>query len=191
LKRRKALLGISLITGGALISFAGFKWFRFNASPDLAILFRKARVIACLADCIIPKSNSPSASECNVPEFIVRMVKENTDVQTQNNFVTGLLELEEYSAALYGKSFLDCGSDVRNKIVSHFSERDKPQPGIVGRIQKKIFGKSFFSTLTEYTVIGYFTSEKGATIALRYSLIPNRYDGCRPYQSGEKAWATY
>jgi hypothetical protein len=44
--------------------------------------------------------------------------------------------------------------------------------------------------MKELTLLGYFTSEPGATKALRYVAVPGRYDGCIPYKKGDKAWAT-
>jgi hypothetical protein len=47
----------------------------------------------------------------------------------------------------------------------------------------------YFNMMKQLTVLGYFSSEPGATEALRYVPIPGRYDGCIPYHEGEKAWA--
>jgi len=43
--------------------------------------------------------------------------------------------------------------------------------------------------LKQLTIWGYFTSEVGATKALRYNPIPGRYDACIDYKPGDKAWA--
>jgi hypothetical protein len=43
--------------------------------------------------------------------------------------------------------------------------------------------------MKELTLTGFFTSEVGATKALRYVAIPGRYEGCVPYTKGDKAWA--
>jgi hypothetical protein len=191
MKRRKALLGISLLAGGALISYTGLKWLRFNSAPEFKSLVGNKKLIASLADTIIPKSHSPSASECGVHEFIIKMVMEATDVRTQNKFVSGLAAVEEYSSSQFGNSFVDCSIKEQNQIVAYFSSKEKPYRGIVGKIQKKLLGKPFFDTLREYTVVGYFTSEQGATTALRYSHIPSKYKACQPYTQGEKAWSTF
>jgi Gluconate 2-dehydrogenase subunit 3 len=190
MKRRKALLGISLLAGSAF-AYVGFKWLKINSVPDFDYLKGNKRLLAALADTIIPKSDSPSASECNVHEFIIKMVIESTEARTQNNFMSGLVDLEEYSVDTFGKSFIDCSSQDKNQVLAQFSDRDKTKPGIIGKVQKKILGKPFFETLREYTVVGYFTSEQGATQALRYSLVPSRYEACVPYSAGEKAWATF
>jgi len=48
----------------------------------------------------------------------------------------------------------------------------------------------YFRMMKELTLWGYFTSEVGATKALRYVAVPGRYEGCIPYKKGDKAWAT-
>jgi hypothetical protein len=47
----------------------------------------------------------------------------------------------------------------------------------------------YFRMMKELTLLGYFTSEVGATKALRYIETPGHYDGCMPYKKGDKAWA--
>ncbi len=48
----------------------------------------------------------------------------------------------------------------------------------------------YFTMMKELTLWGYFSSEVGATQALRYVAVPGRYEGCIPYKKGDKAWAT-
>jgi hypothetical protein len=43
--------------------------------------------------------------------------------------------------------------------------------------------------LQDLTVLGYFTSEIGATQQLRYYEVPGKYDPCIEYKPGEKAYA--
>ena len=47
----------------------------------------------------------------------------------------------------------------------------------------------YFSLMKQLTVWGYFTSEVGATKALRYLPVPGKYIGDLPYKKGDKAWA--
>jgi hypothetical protein len=44
--------------------------------------------------------------------------------------------------------------------------------------------------MKQLTLLGYFTSEIGATQTLRYVAVPGKYEGCIPYKKGDKAWAT-
>jgi hypothetical protein len=61
-------------------------------------------------------------------------------------------------------------------------------PELINAIRKMIL--ITFGMMKQLTVWGYFTSEVGATKALRYVAVPTRYEGCIPYKKGDKAWAT-
>ncbi len=45
----------------------------------------------------------------------------------------------------------------------------------------------YFTMVKQLTLLGYFTSEIGATQAQRYIPVPGRYDGCVPYTKGDKS----
>jgi hypothetical protein len=47
----------------------------------------------------------------------------------------------------------------------------------------------YFSLIKQLTLWGYFTSEVGSTKALNYLPLPGKYEGCIPYQKGDKLWA--
>ena len=47
-----------------------------------------------------------------------------------------------------------------------------------------------FSQLSDYVTIAYFTSQPGATQALRYDPVPGAYHGCAPLSQIGRGWAT-
>ncbi|HUG39845.1 MAG TPA: gluconate 2-dehydrogenase subunit 3 family protein [Longimicrobiales bacterium] len=47
----------------------------------------------------------------------------------------------------------------------------------------------FFRTMKELTVVGYYTSEVGATVELRHEAVPGRHEGCIPYERVGRTWA--
>jgi hypothetical protein len=190
MKRRKALLGIAALAGVAA-AIPGVKWALLNSEPDLDYLDRSKDLLASITDIIIPKTDSPSASECMVPEFIINMVKDCSDVPTQNKFIDGLENLVTYTNKEYSKSFGECSEEQKIAILTHFEASDRPWSGIAGKVQKRYLGTPFFPTLKSYCAIGYFSSEGGATKALRYAHIPSKYNACMPYTPGDKAWATF
>jgi len=59
-----------------------------------------------------------------------------------------------------------------------------------GKTKKQDDPNHYFSQVKQLTLWGYFTSEPGATKALRYVAVPGKYEGCIPYNKGDKAWAT-
>jgi hypothetical protein len=44
--------------------------------------------------------------------------------------------------------------------------------------------------LRDLTVLGYFTSEIGATQALTYVEVPGKFEACIPWSESDKAFAT-
>lgn len=191
MRRRQAIWGISGLIGGALLSYTGYRWFRLTSSPDFQYLLSNKKLVATFTDIIIPKTDSPSASESHVHEFVIKMIMECSDSKTQNNFLDGLANVEKQSQLMFNKSLQDCSIDEKHVLMQRLADQDRYSSVLIGKINKRIFGKSFFTSLKEYTVIGYFTSEQGATQALRYSLVPSAYEACKSYQPNEKAWATF
>jgi hypothetical protein len=61
---------------------------------------------------------------------------------------------------------------------------------MLNKINKKLFGESFFFKLKELTIEGYCLSQPGATIGLAYDYIPGKYEGCTPLKPNQKSWAT-
>lgn len=47
----------------------------------------------------------------------------------------------------------------------------------------------FMRTMKELTVLGYYTSEIGATKELRYVRVPGRFEGCVPLTANDRTWA--
>ncbi len=48
---------------------------------------------------------------------------------------------------------------------------------------------AFFRTAKELTLLGYYTSEPGATRELRYAAVPGAYRGCVPLAEVGRTWA--
>jgi gluconate 2-dehydrogenase gamma chain len=47
----------------------------------------------------------------------------------------------------------------------------------------------FFRTMKELTLVGYYTSEPGATKELRHEPVPGRFQGCIPFSQVGRTWA--
>lgn len=175
---------------GGMASYAGFKTYRLFESPDLLSLDKHKLLLGELADTIIPPTNdSPGAKEVEIGVFIAKMVKDCTELKSQNNFINGLKDIIVYSENRYNKSFQHCSLIERSEILHHFEKRDRSYSGILGKVERRVLGNSFFQTLKEYTVLGYCTSRMGATKALAYDYIPGKYINT-VLAPGQKAWAT-
>jgi Gluconate 2-dehydrogenase subunit 3 len=190
MNRRKAILKMGLIGGSLTLFYAGFKAWNLVKSPSILKLQENKMLIDDLAEAIIPKTDTPGAKDVNVGEFIIKMIKDCTPRQSQNNFIDGLIRVEDYANSSYSKSFSQCSPTEQENILSFFEKSDTPAGGIFGKVERKLMGDSFFVTLKKYTVIGYCTSELGAKQGLSYDYIPGKYVGETILLPGQKAWAT-
>ncbi|MEM7550903.1 MAG: gluconate 2-dehydrogenase subunit 3 family protein [Bacteroidota bacterium] len=189
MKRRKALFGIAIL-GGGVISYSGYSAFKLFSLPDFAFLENKNNLINQLAEIIIPTTDTPGAKEANVSDFIIHTILNNSDTGTQNNFIRGLKELSNYTIENYKCDFENCDESSKTEILRYFEKNSRSYSGLIGKIYTKVFGKSFFEALKEYTTIGYCTSEVGAKLGLEYVHIPTRYSGCHSIDAGQKCWVT-
>jgi hypothetical protein len=189
--RRKAIGRIVLTGIGGGLLFSGYKWYDWNKQPDYAYAGQHSQLVSTLADTILPSTpDSPGAREAGVTPFILHLVTECMDKRSANKFITGLKDVDDYCRHHFDRPFPECPEQERLSTLAHFEKKDKPYPGIAGKIQSKFLGNPFFTTLKNCTVIAYCTSEQGATKGLSYVLIPGSYRGCIPKLPGQKAWAT-
>lgn len=189
MNRRLALWGIALLGGSGLVA-GGTTWLRWHKAPDLQYLAGQKPLLAALAETILPATDTPGAIDAGVPDFLLKMLLENTDSVAQNRFIAGLKALETDSAASYGRSYRQCSPAQQQALMRRAEADGQPRRGFLGKVERKLLGDSFFSLLKSYTCIGYCTSMAGATRGLAYAPVPGRFVGCMPMTAGQKAWAT-
>lgn len=188
--RRKAIR-ILLLGSASITSVTGIKYLYHQYSkPDISFLSSKMDLLAELAETIIPTTDTPGAKSAGVNKYILKMIKDCTEPSSQTNFINGIKEIEEYCLDNYRKSFINCSTSQKQESLAFFEKSGSLFNGIAGKIEKKLLGKSFFSILKEYTVIGYCTSRPGATEALNYDYIPGQYLSSYPVKTNQKSWAT-
>jgi hypothetical protein len=190
MNRRQAIFRITLAGAAATTAVSGYKWYEITKAPDLSVLDKQRDLIAALAETIIPATDTPGAKDAGVHDFIIMMIKECTGRKEQNKFINGLQDLQGHCLINYGKLYQECTSKDQESVLSHFEKKGKPFKGIIGKAQNKFLGRSFFTTLKQYTVEGYCTSQPGATKGLAYDLVPGSYQACIPLTKGQKGWAT-
>ena len=190
MKRRKAIIRISMGAAGIALAAGGFEWYALNGRPDFVYLRNSRSLLAALSETILPRTDTPGAKDANVQDFIVKMVEYCTIRKEQNRFISGLKDMQAFCKGRYGKDFEHCTGGQQQEAMAHFEEKGRPYKGIAGKLSYRYIGRSFFTLLKEYTVEGYCTSQAGATQGLAYAYIPGSFQGCIPLQPGQKAWAT-
>ncbi len=190
MQRRAAIRRISLIGGGLLLVFSGTKVYQRYKSPHFQSLKENGPLLGALAETILPRTDSPGAGEAGVGDFIGKMVRDCTDRKTQNNFIDGLDALAGRARSRYGKDFGQCSLAERTALLTECERKGAVYAGKAGKLERYLLGDPFFTTLKKYTILGYCTSQAGATRGLRYDYIPGRYVGSVILTPGQRGWAT-
>ena len=145
----------------------------------------QARLVAEVAEIMIPKTDTPGAKDVGVPHFIDQILKECYKKEDQDNFLTGLKTFDDDARTAYGNPFMELDSAKQQEHVKKVHD-------VVINARKKGEMKetSFILSMKELTVTGFFISEPGATQVLHYEAVPGAYHGCVPLAEVGKTWAT-
>jgi len=206
MNRRDAIGRVALIMGGAVIGAEYFLSGCKAPANQVSDLFDTDHVAFLneVADTILPTTSSPGAKAANVGQFIAVMVRDCYTPADQKVFLDGLSKLDDASKKQYSAKFMDLSDKQRTDLLVTL---DKEQKEYTADRNKKLEADRlahkdnpgykpaeipghYFRMIKELTLLGYFTSETGATKALRYIAVPGHYDGNLPYKKGDKAWAT-
>jgi hypothetical protein len=163
-----------------------------KASPELTftpvfLTQDQARLVSEIAEIIIPKTDTPGAKDVGVPGFVDIMLKECFKPEDQENFIKGLKEFDDGARTTMGDLFLDLDAQKQADYVKQVHD-DAVTAGKDPENNDK--PRAFILTLKELTLVGFFTSEPGATQVLQYEAVPGAYNGCVPLAEVGKAWAT-
>ncbi|GAC1588317.1 MAG: gluconate 2-dehydrogenase subunit 3 family protein [Hymenobacter sp.] len=139
-----------------------------------------------VGETILPATQSPGAKAAQVGSFMSVMVRDCYTPADQKIFLNGLTQLDEACKKQHGKGFMACDAAQRTAFLTALDAEQKA----FTKNQRKDDPSHYFRMMKQLTLLGFFTSEVGATKALRYLPVPGRYDGNVPYKKGDKAWAT-
>jgi gluconate 2-dehydrogenase gamma chain len=185
--RREAIKRTAYLMGGVVFAptIAGvLKGCTPSTEKWTPVLFNKAQagLTETLAEIIIPATDTPGAVDVGVPGFIENMVKDIYTAEQRSDFIEGLNQFDVICQRETGHSFVDLDDQAK---LAFATERNR-----LAIENEYTEGPQFFLIFKELTMVGYFTSEVGASQVLRYEPIPGYYDGCVPFEEIGKTWAT-
>lgn len=173
--RREALQKLALLIGGTL-SFpvqAALQGRILNMTP-IDIPPAQQALIADLAEVIMPATDTPGAKLAGVGSFIVRVIRDCTSAPAQEKFLQGLQTTNTLSQQTFGKVYTQLTNTQQTELM-----------GLLARQET-----AFFQSIRELTIVGFFTSQIGATQVLEYLAVPGRFEGDIPLKTGQRTWAT-
>ncbi|HEY0897478.1 MAG TPA: gluconate 2-dehydrogenase subunit 3 family protein [Sphingobacteriaceae bacterium] len=187
--RREALKSVALLLGGTVIGAELFLAGACNpTAKGVSDLFETQNVsfLNEVAETILPETGTPGARAAKVGEFMGVMVRDCYTPEDQQIFVDGIAKINEASDKQYNKGFMDLDAKQKTAVLTAIDVEQRKY----NENREEGDPNHYFSMMKQLTLLGFFTSEVGATKALRYVETPGRYDGCVPYKKGDKAWAT-
>lgn len=199
MNRRKAVQRVALLLGGSVLGAelfiqTGCKNGGGEKAATTAIdeaFFTKDEIAFLdeVAEAIIPRTDTPGAKDAKLGEFMNKIVRDCYTKDDQKIFKNGIDTIKKLSKEKYSAAFMELQPAQRTELLTMLDKEQKEyhKKDENGKNDKK--QKHYFRMMRELTLIGYFTSEPGATKALRYVAIPGKYEPCTSYKKGEKAWA--
>jgi hypothetical protein len=184
MNRREALTTTAALMGSAIIGSQAFlsgcsrsETKIENFSADVLTLLDE------IGETILPTTaSSPGAKATKIGEFMKVIVTDCYSPEEQKTFFEGISVVQQEAMKKFNVSFIKLTDRQKFDTMLFFDQEAKKVSN------EKEAQVHFFTMLNQLTVWGFFSSEPGATQALRYIPIPGRYEGCIPYKEGDGAW---
>jgi gluconate 2-dehydrogenase gamma chain len=159
-------LGSSLIT--AVLSGCNARIIE-DWSPNI-LSAEQLQAAADLAEVILPRTSTPGSKDAKTERFIDSMIDGWMSPEQQETTLSGLNHL-------INQEFTGFSFEEQTRFVQDLLNDEE--------------GRNFFRQFKQIAVLGFFTSETGATRVLQYDEIPGDYLGCEDLEKlGGRTWAT-
>jgi hypothetical protein len=172
MRRRDLLRGLGGATAFALLPLdAVAAWSRVASGARVADGLNDAQLalVGAIGDTILPRTDTPSATDVAVPAFVNVIVGENYPEAQRTAFLAGLDAFDAKAKTDTGSSFVDLSSNARASFIE--SVEAAPRTGEPSRTYWRLKG---------LVLHGYFTSERVAKDVLHTEIMPGRFDGAAP-----------
>ncbi|HEY1848538.1 MAG TPA: gluconate 2-dehydrogenase subunit 3 family protein [Opitutaceae bacterium] len=186
MNRREAVRRIALLMGTAMVASEAILRGGTVPGKESAAPFTDAdrKLLDAVGDTIVPETDIPGAKDVGIGAFMTMMVTDCYNPQQHAAFAEGLAKINEACRAKFSCGFLDAtpvqrlslcnGLDAEQMAYNRKREKDAPA--------------HYFRMMKELTVLGFYSSEIGATKAVKYVEVPGAFHGDYPYKKGDRAW---
>ena len=205
INRREAALTFGALWTSLLVPAAAVAQPATLTWTPKALTAAQARVLDVVAELIVPATDTPGARAAGVPQFVDRALGDYCKPAEAVAVREGLDRIEADARAAHGKAFVLLTADQQNPLLDRYDVegrgprvpaaavgRGETETGLSNQPAGAVAppkGPAFFPVLKDLVTVGYFTSELGATKAVRYDPVPGAYKGCVPLSQIGRAWA--
>jgi hypothetical protein len=196
--RRELLKRVAYLMGGAISAPAVMsvlqgcspkkptgEWTPSFLTPE------QGAVVAAVAEIMIPRTDTPGAKDVGVPGFIDTILRDAYPKHDQERYLTGLGQFDDQARKVHGKAFVEIEPQQQTALVREFHDA-AINAAREEELAPRRDERPFILMTKELTMLGFFTSEAGATQVLQYVAVPGPFRGCLPLaEAGNgKTWAT-
>ena len=178
MQRRDLLRAFGGATAFALLPLdAVAAWSRVASGARVAEGLSDAQLtlVGAIGDTILPRTDSPSATDVAVPAFVNVIVGENYTDPQRTQFLAGLDAFDARAKTDSGSSFVDLSPTARGSFIE--SIEAAPRTAEPARTYWRLKG---------LVLHGYFTSERVSKEVLHTEIMPGRFDGSAPMRAPER-----
>jgi hypothetical protein len=170
MERRDLLRAFGAATALALLPHdAVAAWARVATGlrPIDGLTDAQLALVGAIADTIIPRTDTPSATDVGVPAFVDVIVTENYGDAERATFLAGLDSIEAQAKSAGGDAFVSLAPAARGAAIETI-ERAGDRRSEPNRTYWRLKG---------LVVHGYFTSEPVMKNVLKVEVMPGKFDG--------------
>jgi hypothetical protein len=134
------------------------------------------KMLADLAETILPKTDTPGARDLSAHLFALKMVDDCFTKSNQEKYLRGMKEFETLVDKKTGRSFSDVDAVERRSIVSELDRQKSSDDALI----------FFYQSTKKLTIQAYTTCEYYLTKIRGYKMLPGKFQGCislKPAQS--------
>ena len=129
-------------------------------------------IVRVIADTIIPRTDTPSATDVGTHHFINVIVSEYANDDERKAFLGALGAIDSRARAVSnGTGFVDLTAEARRREIDVLEKGDR-----------NVEPSQSYWRLKSLVVHGYFTSERVMKDVLKVQVMPGRFDGSVPVQ---------
>ncbi|MEO5650859.1 MAG: gluconate 2-dehydrogenase subunit 3 family protein [Ginsengibacter sp.] len=212
MKRRRFLSSMAFILPGAVVGTGVFFPSCKSEMKEGAFTEDDIKLLDEIGETIIPASStSPGAKAAKIGEFMKVYVTDCYNAADRETFIEGISSFKKLSKKKYGNEFLKLTVSQKQSLLKAL-EKEAQEHAMAKHKRRSASGNGdaiqtgkaefddknkmkensdhYFTMIKNITLFGYFTSEPGATKALRYIQTPGYFAGDIPYKKGDKSWAS-
>jgi hypothetical protein len=200
--RRELLQCAAILISGASVTQLGFALSQeqqvflaaqpdFNTRPVDYLTEEQRKIVAAMAETIIPRTDTPGAIDAGVPAFLELMMAGWLNDEEKAIFSGGLKDMEKRIPLEFDQPFYELNDKQQVKILEALEDdaSDSSWYDLTNVLGGYSSDAPFICQFKELTTFGFFTSEVGSTQVLRHNPMPMHFDGEYPLSPDDSTWS--